>query len=275
MTDTGYIRTDGWLNYATVVGTNNSVSWTAGTASLAGRTDRWIHHGYELGIWSPNLVTDEGTFTRVLFAQLYKSYGAEESIGKATYRQAPVPGWAPRPLALVGCVGLGSASSANPFWIATSANVTVADAMASSAVRYGGVVTWEIPICGDLTLPIDAITQPPASNRNRRNPSRTMNERVPVEFSVLQLGFRRAEATYTARVEVAWGVQAIPYVFEYVMVGSTTQEYLDAIEALPPQASSFFNTRPRSTPRGTRLRLLLLVSSTPAFGQHPRFIPGS
>lgn len=61
-----------------------------------------------------------------------------------------------------------------------------------------------------------------------------MNERVPVEFSVLQLGFRRAEATYTARVEVVWGVQAIPYVFEYVMVGSTTQEYLDAIEALPP-----------------------------------------
>lgn len=166
VTDTGYIRTDGWLNYATVTATNNSVSWTAGTASLAGRTDRWIHHSHELGTWSPGLVTDEGDFTRVLFAQLYKSYGAEESVGQATYRRHLFPGWAPRPLALVGCWGLGSASSANPFWIATSANVTVADAIQSSAVRYGGVVTWEIPICGDLTLPIDTITQPPPATAN-------------------------------------------------------------------------------------------------------------
>lgn len=161
VTDTGYIRSDGWLNYATVTATNNSVSWTTGTASLAGRTDRWIHHSYELGAWSPGLVTDEGSFTRVLFAQLYKSYGAEESVGQATYRRHLFPGWAPRPLALVGCWGLGSASSANPFWMATASNVTVADAIASSAVRYGGVVTWELPICGDLTLPIDTITQPP------------------------------------------------------------------------------------------------------------------
>jgi len=164
VTDTGYVRTDAWLGYDTVVAVNNSVSWTAGTASLAGRTDRWIMHGNELRLWSPNFVTDEGAFTRVLVAEIYKSYCMEESVGQATYRRHLFPGWAPRPLSLVGAWGIGSAGYANPFWIAKSNNVTVADSIESSAVRYGGFVTWEIPICGDLTLPIDAITQaPPAT----------------------------------------------------------------------------------------------------------------
>ena len=161
VTDTGYIRTDAWLNYATVTATNNSVSWTTGTASVAGRTDRWVLHGHELGAWSPGLVTAGGEWTLVFFAQLYKSYGMEESVGQATYRRHLFPGFAPRPLALVAGWGLGSFSSANFFWMATAANATVADALSSSAVRYGGFMPWEYPICGDLTLPIDAITQSP------------------------------------------------------------------------------------------------------------------
>ena len=44
---------------------------------------------------------------------------------------------------------------------ANAAAVAAVDAIESSAVRYGGFVTWEMPICGDLTLPIDTITQPP------------------------------------------------------------------------------------------------------------------
>lgn len=155
VTETGYIRTDGWLNYATVTGTNTSVSWTTGTASLAGRTDRWIHHSHELGIWSPNLVTAEGVWTRVFFAQMFKSYGMEESVGQATYRRHLFPGFADAPLALVAGWGLGSASSAVFFWMAKSTDATVADAITSSATRYSGVMPWEYPIVGDLTLPMD------------------------------------------------------------------------------------------------------------------------
>lgn len=155
VTETGYIRTDGWLNYATVTGTNTSVSWTTGTASLAGRTDRWIHHSHELGIWSPNLVTDEGVWARVFFAQLFKSYGMEESVGQATYRRHLFPGWTDAPLALVAGWGLGSFSSAVFFWMAKSTDATVADAITSSATRYGGVMPWEYPIVGDVTLPMD------------------------------------------------------------------------------------------------------------------------
>ncbi len=161
VTETGYIRSDAWLNASTVTAVNNSVTWTSGTASLAGRADRWIMHGNELGIWSPNLVTAEGVWCRVFFAQLYKSYGMEESVGQATYRRHLFPGWTDEPLALNAGWGLGSFSSANFFWMAKAENLTVADAIASSAVRYDGFMPWENPICGDLTLPIDAITQPP------------------------------------------------------------------------------------------------------------------
>lgn len=154
VTETGYIRSDAWINYATVTATNNSVSWITGTASLAGRTDRWIHHGHELGIWSPNLVTAGGSWAQVFFAQLYKSYGMEESVGQATYRRHLFPGFVDRPIALNAGWGLGSASSANFFWMAKSTDATLADAIESSAVRYGAM-PWEYPIVGDVTLPMD------------------------------------------------------------------------------------------------------------------------
>ena len=117
-------------------------------------------HGHVLNEWSPEFVTAGGEWTRVLIAQLYKSYGMEESVGQATYRRHLFPGFAPRPIALVAGWGLGSFSAANYFWMATAANATVADAITSSAFRYGAM-SWEYPICGDLTLPIDAITQNP------------------------------------------------------------------------------------------------------------------
>lgn len=154
VTETGYIRSDAWLNYATVTATNNSVSWTAGASSVAGRTDRWIHHGHELGTWSPNLVTAGGAFLKCFAVQLYKSYGAEESVGQATYRRHLFPGWHTEPLALVAGWGNGN-SGAGFFWIGTAANSTVADAIASSAVRFGGSISFEYPLAGDVTLPFD------------------------------------------------------------------------------------------------------------------------
>lgn len=161
VTQTGYVRSDSWLNYATVVSTNNAVTWTSGSASVAGRTDNWLLHSHSLNEWSPGMVTGGGAFTRVLIAQLYKSYGMEESVGQATYRRHLFPGFAPRPLALVAGWGLGSASSANFFWMATASDTTLADAIESSAVRFGGYMPFEYPIVGDVTLPCDQITGNP------------------------------------------------------------------------------------------------------------------
>lgn len=48
-----------------------------------------------------------------------------------------------------------------PFRVALAGNTntTVADAIRSSAVRYGGIIPFEHPIAGDLTLPMHAVTQ--------------------------------------------------------------------------------------------------------------------
>lgn len=62
-----------------------------------------------------------------------------------------------------------------------------------------------------------------------------MNERIPVEFSVSEIIFRRTEATYTARVEITWGIQAAPYIFSQVMYGTESAEYLAAQEGLPDE----------------------------------------
>lgn len=164
VTETGFIRSDGWMNAATVMSVNNSVSWTSGSTSIAGRTDRWVHHSHELPAWSPSLVTEDGVFLRCFSAQLYKSYGMEESTGQATYRRHLFPGFAPYAMALVAGWCYGTASTSSFVWIAKSENVTVADAITSSAQRYSGIMPFECPIVGDLTIPIDTITQaPPAT----------------------------------------------------------------------------------------------------------------
>ena len=166
VTETGYIRTDMWLNHATVTSVNDSVAWTSGTASIAGRVDRWVHHGHELSLWSPNLVTSGGSWAQVFFAQIYKSYCMEESVGQATYRRHLFPGFVDRPIALAAAWGLGSFAPGNPFWISKAADLTLADAIESSAVlRFGGYMPWEYPIVGDVTLPMDnaQILSPPAT----------------------------------------------------------------------------------------------------------------
>lgn len=59
-----------------------------------------------------------------------------------------------------------------------------------------------------------------------------MNAPTTTEFSVSGISFRRAEDTYTARLEVNWGIQALPYVYEEVVVGTESAEYLAAAEEL-------------------------------------------
>lgn len=159
VTETGYIRSDQWLSGSTVTATNNSVTWSSGTDSFAGRTDRWLLYGIDPPIWSPNFVTAEGVWTRVFWAQVYKSYCMEVANGASVFARHLFPGFAEAPIALVGSWGHGNSTAAF-FWFARATDVTVADAIQTSAVRTGAM-PFEYPIQGDLTLPIDAITQPP------------------------------------------------------------------------------------------------------------------
>lgn len=161
--ETGYIRVDGWFNSAHIMATNNSVTWSTGSGAVGGTTHRWLLHNFDTAIWSPNLVTSEGVWARAFWSQVYKSYSMDESGGQANYRRHLFPGFT-EPVSLVGSFGLGNVSSASWVWIGTAPDLTVADAIRSSAFRYGGAMPFEYPIAGDLTLPFDnaAILPPPS-----------------------------------------------------------------------------------------------------------------
>ncbi len=158
VTETGHIDSAGWLNSSTVTATNNSVTWTVNASAVQGATDRWIYDNVDLGSFSPDFVSAGGTFLRCFWVNSYKSYGMEDANGQSFYRRFLFPGWAPRPLALVSGWSQG-ANSAQFFWMSRLTNATVADAIRSSSVRFGGVIPFEMPIAGDLSLPMHAVTQ--------------------------------------------------------------------------------------------------------------------
>jgi len=162
VTETGHIDSGGWLNSATITATNNSVTWTVDASSVPGGTQRWVYDNVDLTAWSPDYVTGGGTWMRCFWLNTYKSYCMEDANGQGMYRRALFPGFASRPLALVSgwCQGNNSAQF---FWMSRVTNSTVADAIRSSSVRYGGVIPFEHPIAGDLTLPMHAVTQAPPS----------------------------------------------------------------------------------------------------------------
>lgn len=162
VTETGHIDNAGWFNSSTITATNNSVTWTVDASSVPGGTQRWVYDNQDLTLWSPDFVTGGGTWLRAFWVNTYKSYCQEDANGQGMYRRFLFPGFADRPLALVSGWSQG-ANSAQFFWMSRLTNATVADAIRSSAVRYGGVIPFEMPLAGDLTLPMHAVTQAPPS----------------------------------------------------------------------------------------------------------------
>lgn len=158
VTETGHIDSSGWLNSAAVTATNNSVTWTVDGSSVPGATYRWVYDNQDLTLWSPDFVTAGGTWMRAFWVNTYKSYCQEDANGQGMYRRFLFPGFADRPLALMSGWSQG-ANSAQFFWTSRLTNATVADAIRSSAVRFGGIIPFEQPIAGDLTLPMHAVTQ--------------------------------------------------------------------------------------------------------------------
>lgn len=150
---TGHIS-GGWLNSSTITATNNSVSWSVDSSSIAGNSYVWVYDNKELNIWSPHFVSDAGQQTSALVFNQYKSYGMEDANGVGTYRRILFPGFAPKPFSVGGSGWSQGANGAQFFWMSKASDLTLADGIRSSVVRFGGVIPFEMPIAGDLTLPI-------------------------------------------------------------------------------------------------------------------------
>lgn len=148
----GYIRTDAWLNYVTILQTNTAAAWTGGGTNIPGATNKWLHSNNELRLFSPELVDSAGNWSFHFFVNSYKSYTFEDANGQGCYRRFLFPGFAPRPIALNSGWGQG-ANSAQFFWMGKSTDTTIADIVTSSATRYG-VMPFEFVLEGDVTLPI-------------------------------------------------------------------------------------------------------------------------
>lgn len=155
-----------WFNSATISSANPSVTWSSVTDTvLGGGRWRWMYDSLETSLVSPGLFTAEGVPARVFWNNIFKSYCMEIANGQGTYVRRLFPGYVNQPLALISgwCQG-GSGQTA--LWVGTAANVTVADAIRTSIVRYsGGSPPYTYPftgwLAGDLSLPMDAITQDP------------------------------------------------------------------------------------------------------------------
>ncbi len=148
----GYIRTDAWLNYVAVLATNTAVSWIGGSTNAPGLTNKWLHSNNQLSLFSPELVDASGNWSFHLFVNSYKSYTFEDANGQGCYRRFLFPGFAPRPIALNSGWGQG-ASAPQFFWMGKASDNTIADAITSSATRYG-TMPFEFVLEGDVTLPL-------------------------------------------------------------------------------------------------------------------------
>ncbi len=141
-----------WLNSSTVIASNTLVTVTVSGSSYAGVTNGWLYHSDYMMTLSPNWVDASGNWTRVFWANVFKSYCYEDANGQGFYRRLLFNSYTDGPLALVAGWCQGS-TSGQFFWLAKSSDQTVADAIWSSVNRYG-VCDFTFPLAGDVTLPL-------------------------------------------------------------------------------------------------------------------------
>ena len=148
----GYIRTDAWLNSAAVTATNTAVAWTGGGTNIPGTTNKWLHSNNQLSLFSPELVDASEIGHSISLSIRTNPLHVRRRKWTRLLPALSIPGFAPRPIALNSGWGQG-ASAPQFFWMGKSTDATVADIIASSAVRYG-VLPFEFVLEGDVTLPV-------------------------------------------------------------------------------------------------------------------------
>lgn len=141
-----------WLNSATITASNTLVAISVSGNSYAAVTNGWLYHSDYMMTLSPNWVDSSGNWTRVFWANVFKSYCYENANGQGFYRRLLFNSYTDGPLALVS--GWSQGANSNQFiWLASSSCTTVADAVVYSVTRYG-VCDFAFPLAGDVTLPI-------------------------------------------------------------------------------------------------------------------------
>ena len=154
-------------NSSSVSASNTVVTWTTTVAqtNISGGNWKFVWEQLTLPDFSPNYVTDAGSWVRAFWIVSTKSYNWEGYEGKGAesgvkYPQRHlIPGLDNATPCLVYSWSK-STFGVTPTWTIKSTDVTVADAMRSSAASQGGVVTLDIfNVWGDLTLQIPQYTQ--------------------------------------------------------------------------------------------------------------------
>jgi len=170
---TGVIYT-GIGNYAAAVATNSTVTWTQSGSETApaGQNYKIVYEQTTLNTFSPNLVDLSGNFVRCLWEigtksynfESYEGYGGDGGIKFPQRRLAP--GFISRPIALIFTWSKAS-FGVKPRWLIAPSDVTVADAIRSSAAYQNDntppyyISFGASNVYGDLTLPVSQITQQP------------------------------------------------------------------------------------------------------------------
>lgn len=143
----------------TIISTNAStISWSqSSTMSVGGGQElRWWAHGIDIPTEGNDAFDGDCVPVRSVLMSVYRSYGMQVHDGCAPIFRMMANGYA-----LCGVWVRGSLFSDRPWWISRPSDVVVADMFRTSLNAAGGTWDYFYWMAGDLTLPIDAVTQAP------------------------------------------------------------------------------------------------------------------
>lgn len=143
----------------TWISTNAStISWSQFSTMTngGGQQLRWWAHGIDIPTEGNDQFDSNCNPVRAVLMSDYRSYGMEIYDGCA-----PIFRFLANGRALCGVWVRGSLFSDRPWWISRPSDVVVADMFRTSLNAAGGTWDYFYWMAGDLTLPIDAVTQAP------------------------------------------------------------------------------------------------------------------
>lgn len=173
-------RRQGWTNAQTglaysalgvvgeIVTRNPLVTWTqvSNQTNFAGQIPKMLYEQLSLPEFSPDYVDGSGNWVRGFWSVCTKSYNWEGYEGAGSESGVHYPqrrlasGFTDRPLFLVATWMKHNISP--PRWFCGASDITVADAIRTSAAAQSGSISFDISdVHGDLTLQIPRYTQAP------------------------------------------------------------------------------------------------------------------
>lgn len=157
------------IGIASQVSSSNSfLSWTStgNQTNFGGSNSKMIYEQLTLSEFSPNYVNGAGSWARAFWSVGSKSYNWEQYEGTGSESGVKFPlrrlanGYSVNPVSLVYSWMKHNVSP--PRWFVGSSDVTVADAIRTSAAAQSGTISFDISnVFGDLTLKVPRYTEQP------------------------------------------------------------------------------------------------------------------